>query len=43
MHGGVDISNIDERYLADHFAGSLVKATPKAIVESLPVRVITEE
>ena len=39
------MSNIDERYLADQFAGtgSFVKATPKAIVESLPVRVITEE
>ena len=43
MHGGVDVSNLDERFLADHFVGSFVKATPKAIVESLPVRTISEE
>ena len=43
MHGGVDVSNMDEQFLANHFAGSFVKATPKAIVESLPIRTITQE
>ena len=43
MHGPVDISSLDERFLADQLAGTFVKATPRAIVESLPVRTITEE
>ena len=43
MHGPVDISSLDERFFADQLAGSFVKATPRAIVESLPVRTITEE